>query len=116
MPLAFGWDEPAGRPLFDVQVEQSLDFVEDIAEDILGPYVLGVVGFPRNMTDEILQVAESEHHLPARRRGPDRQFDVLVQEDQPGQEQLAFRRAQFETELLTSLDACLPSHESKSNH
>ena len=88
-----------------MRLEQFLDLDEDATEDLFNPFGLGVVGFPCNVPDEKLQIAEGEHHFVPRKRGFDRLFDMLVQENQSGEKQLAFCLGQFKPNFLAFLDA-----------
>jgi hypothetical protein len=80
---------PMGVVLLGVKGEQFLNLNEDAVEDFFNSFALGVIGFSGNVSDEKLQVADCEHDFVTRRSRLDRLFDVLVQVDQPGQEQLA---------------------------
>ncbi len=96
--------------LLGIRVEQFLDLVEDAAEDLLNPFGFGMVGFPCNVPDEKLQITECEHHFVPRWGRLDRLFDMLVQEDQAGQEQLSSRLGQFKPNFLAFLDAFAPMY------
>ena len=100
--------------LLGIQVEQRLDLFEQAAEDFLNPFALGMIGLACHVFDEKLQFADRQHQFVVGRRRSDRRFDILVQENEPGQEQVAFRQGQFKADLLALLDAFLTSHRLRS--